>query len=90
MSRASESSVQGTPVYTPGVLEHLWGSMNRKGQHVRLSARIHHVQLVRSTQSRGGEQLMYKEVCVCVCVCVWVCVCVSCLVVSDSLQPHTL
>ena len=28
--------------------------------------------------------------CVCVCVCVCACVCVSCLVMSDSWQPHRL
>lgn len=59
MSRASDSSMQGTTDDPSGVLEHLWGSMNGKGQHVRPSARIHHVQLVRvhTEPSRGAADV---------------------------------
>ena len=42
-------------------------------------------------EGRAPEQagkILGEVVCVCVCVCV--CMCVSCLVVSDSLQPHRL
>jgi len=71
MSRASDSSVQGTPVYTSGVLERLWGSMNGKGQHGRPSARIHHEQLVRiHTEPSRGAADGRGSLCVCVCVCV--------------------